>query len=72
MPKYMVLFNPLTHAENKLEPPSGVSGGPMGDTENGVLAVYDVPDAQVEQFKAAVDACSAVLKSEQLGKSGQR
>lgn len=67
MPKYMVLFNPLTHAEQKLETPPGVSGGPMGDTDNGILAVYDVPDAQVEDFLDAVEECPSVLKSKQLG-----
>ena len=66
MPKYMVLFNPLTHAENDYIPPEFIEGGVVGDTENGLLAVYDVPDGLEATFTESIEGCETVLQVKEL------
>ena len=66
MPDCMVLFDPLDHTEESFVPPAGVEGGIVGDTENGIMAVYDVPVEHMEQFEAMVAECSTAVKMEWL------
>lgn len=72
MIEYMVLFDPLTHTEESFVPPPGVEGGITGDTETGLLAVYEMTEDKEAAFEAAVKACPCFLRCEQTPERDRR
>lgn len=61
MARYMVLFDPKMHKEEDYVPPPLVDGGIQGDTEKGIMAVYEVPEFALDAFIASLDECPSVL-----------
>jgi hypothetical protein len=73
MPNYTVVFD-AKHPPESYIPPVGVTGGIVGTTDVGMLAVYQVPAEHVEAFKASIADCPTVIKCEgmQRGQSRDR
>ena len=62
----MVLFDPLTHLEESFVPPAGVEGGIVGDTDKGILAVYDVPGGEEANFEVAIQGVESLIRFQRL------
>jgi len=66
MLSYVVLFIAQTHIEGSYVPPAGVMGGIMGETPKGLMGVYDVPEADEEEFRRSVEGRPDVAEFHKL------
>ena len=64
--RFAVLFNPADIKIFPFAPPTGVSGGIVGSTDKGEMAVYIVPRDLIASFREATAACGAVTSVRDL------